>query len=475
MDIDTFLSANKSMVIAPAGFGKTYTIAECIASYRGEKRVLVLTHTHVGIASLKEKFRLKNIPSSTYQLETICGFALNLVKAYHLNKDEIPSLSDAGSLFHFAIEHATKILKALPIKKYLAIKYDHLIVDEYQDCTVGQHQMIMSLSTILHTHILGDPLQGIFDFGREHIVDFSEESFKLFNDNCQSLEIPWRWNNAGRIALGQDLLSIRSKLLSTNTLDLHDYHEIKVVIAPENDYAISRSLYKNEIYNALRDNSVLLIHPTSESVEPRKKFIQQFPQLKMIESIDDNIFYSSCISFDKLNGCSLIESIVNLMRTIGSKTKINVWFKNTGQLKSKRLVADQLIRSSLETIITDLKEKKSYTNIASLIEAIENIPDMKVYRKDFLHDICNALRDADRLGVSAAESIERNRNILRRKGRKIQGKVIGTTLLTKGLEFDTVVVLNAHRFNDKRHLYVALTRCCKQLIVISNNHILNPD
>lgn len=230
MDIDTFLSANKSMVIAPAGFGKTYTIAECIASYRGEKRVLVLTHTHAGIASLKEKFRLKNIPSSAYQLETICGFALNLVKAYHLNKDEIPSLSDAGSLFHFAIEHATKILKALPIKKYLAIKYDHLIVDEYQDCTVGQHQMIMSLSAILHTHILGDPLQGIFDFGREHIVDFSEESFKLFNDNCQSLEIPWRWNNAGRIALGQDLLSIRSKLLSTNTLDLHDYHEIKVVI-----------------------------------------------------------------------------------------------------------------------------------------------------------------------------------------------------------------------------------------------------
>ena len=50
------------MVIAPAGFGKTYTIAECVASYRGEKQVLVLTHTHAGIASLKEKFQLKNIP-----------------------------------------------------------------------------------------------------------------------------------------------------------------------------------------------------------------------------------------------------------------------------------------------------------------------------------------------------------------------------------------------------------------------------
>lgn len=115
------------------------------------------------------------------------------------------------------------------------------------------------------------------------------------------LEIPWRWNNAGKNALEQELLSIRNKLLSSNTIDVHDYHEIKVVIAPENDYAISRSSYKNEIYNALRDNSVLLIYPTSESIEPRKKFVQQFPQLKMIESIDDKTFYSSCMSFDSSN------------------------------------------------------------------------------------------------------------------------------------------------------------------------------
>lgn len=78
----------------------------------------------------------------------------------------------------------------------------------------------------------------------------------------------------------------------------------------------------------------------------------------MIESIDDNIFYSSCISFDKLNGCSLIESIVNLMRTIGSKTKINVWFKNTGQLKSKRLVADQLILKFFGSYYYRLKGKE---------------------------------------------------------------------------------------------------------------------
>ena len=132
MDIAAFLSTNKSMVIAPAGYGKTHTIADCISHYTGNKKILVLTHTHAGVAALREKFDQQNISASLYNLETICSFALNLTKVYHLNKDEIPS--DSNSLFQFAVEHGINILKAKPIRKYLSIKYDHLIVDEYHDC-----------------------------------------------------------------------------------------------------------------------------------------------------------------------------------------------------------------------------------------------------------------------------------------------------------------------------------------------------
>lgn len=120
----------------------------------------------------------------------------------------------------------------------------------------------------------------------------------------------------------------------------------------------------------------------------------------------------------------------------------------------------------------DRREREMFRR-ATIVKAIEKLPDVKVYRQDFLYDIYKTLQDADGLGISATESTELNRNILRRKGRKIQEKGIGTTLLTKGLEFDTVVVLNAHRFTDERHLYVALTRCCKRLIIISNSCILN--
>ena len=475
MDISTFLSADKSMIIAPAGYGKTYTIADCIASYDGNKKILVLTHTHAGVASLREKFNQKQISPSLYHLETICSFALDLTRVFHINKEEIPPSSDAGSLFLFAVEHATKILNAGPIIKYISIKYDHLIVDEYQDCTISQHKMIMVMSNTLKTHLLGDPLQGIFGFRRESIVDFSDASFTPFNANYQTLDIPWRWNNANKNALGQELSSIRNKLLSSSAINLQDYTEIELVLAPENEYATPRSLYKSTIFNAVQDDSVLLIHPTSESIEPRIKFIQQFPQLRMVESIDDKTFYSSCLSFDNLSGYPLITAVVNLLRKVGSKTQIDAWFSEAGGLKNKRSAADQQIRRNVEKIITSLVSRKSYANIAFLIEAIVKLPNVKIYRTDCLRDICQTLREADRLGISATKSIERNRNILRQKGRKIQGRGIGTTLLTKGLEFDTVVVLNAHRFTDKKHLYVALTRCCKRLIIISNSPILNPN
>ena len=113
-------------------------------------------------------------------------------------------------------------------------------------------------------------------------------------------------------------------------------------------------------------------------------------------------------------------------------------------------------------------------NIANLIVAIARLPEIVIYRKEFIRDIYYTLVDANTLGLTASEAIVRNRNILRRKGRKIMQKSIGTTLLTKGLEFCDVVVLNAQQIKDPKHLYVALTRCSERLVVISNSAVLHP-
>jgi len=473
MDIEAFLAANKSIVIAPAGYGKTYTIAEAIAAYRGKKKVLVLTHTHAGIASLREKFQQRGLPSNAFHLDTICSFALELTKTYHINKAEIPRENDASAMFDFAVQHAEIILKAKPIKQLIAIRYDHLIVDEYQDCTIAQHKMILELSESLKTHLLGDPLQGIFGFRGQPIVDFNDSSFSPFMENSQSLETPWRWMNAGQAALGNDLARIRERLLSGQDIDLRDYASICWVCGQGDDYAKPGTAVKLKLFQEINQGAVI-IHPNTTSVNPRKNVVQQYKQLQLIEAIDGKEYYQWCAQFDSHSGLVLVKDVADMMRSACNKTCINNWFKADGSLVNKRNQAEIEVQSGLSSVVNPLVIGKSYLKIARLIAAITKLPDQTVYRKEFVKDIYHTLVDADRLGLSASEAIARNRNILRRKGRKVSQKSIGNTLLTKGLEFDTVVVLNAQDIKDPKHLYVALTRCCQKLVVIADKPVLHP-
>jgi len=66
-----------SMIVAPAGYGKTYAIALCLSHTKGKQ--LILTHTNAGVASLKEKIMQQGINNKHYRVETITGFAQKYV------------------------------------------------------------------------------------------------------------------------------------------------------------------------------------------------------------------------------------------------------------------------------------------------------------------------------------------------------------------------------------------------------------
>ena len=57
-EFDTFIINSPNVLVAPAGYGKTHTIASSVKALRakGIKRILVLTHTNAGITSIREKF-----------------------------------------------------------------------------------------------------------------------------------------------------------------------------------------------------------------------------------------------------------------------------------------------------------------------------------------------------------------------------------------------------------------------------------
>jgi DNA helicase-2/ATP-dependent DNA helicase PcrA len=479
-NLEEFLSKDKSMIIAPAGYGKTHTITECLHVFEGSKKCLILTHTHAGIASIKEKMQKGGIEPRKFSIDTISSFALRYTDAFHINKAEIPKAEDSNDYFNFAIKTAIKIFKTKPLKAVIKCSYSKLLVDEYQDCTSLQHNMILMLSDILPTHILGDPLQGIFEFRNNPIVDMeSDEEMQGLNQNIQTLDTPWRWNQHGSRELGQALVSIRTLLLNRTPINLTNFHpHINVVIEPENNYLVAGSNYKRIIWNEINSrntDSLLLLHPISTSVDPRIKFIQQFSNsVRLIESIDDKDYYKFSNYFDMQTGQNAINGILDFVKRISSKTVIDKWFNDNGMLKNKRSDEDKIIVRKLQKIIDLIIQQKSFKNIAALISELVQLPNNKCYRVELKKDMLKSLELAYVENNTAYESMKKNRDIIRRIGRNIKGRCIGTTLLTKGLEFDVVVVLNAHQFSNPRHLYVALTRASKKLIVISQNPIIKP-
>ena len=81
-DIASMLAeADRAYLIAAAGCGKTEEITKGVAlSTNG--RQLVLTHTHAGVRSLRNRFRALGVPSSQYHLGTIAGWALRCAVSY---------------------------------------------------------------------------------------------------------------------------------------------------------------------------------------------------------------------------------------------------------------------------------------------------------------------------------------------------------------------------------------------------------
>lgn len=227
IDLGLFLSKNQSMIIAPAGYGKTHTIAECVNLCLSSKTCLILTHTHAGIASLKEKLHSVQTENNKYELATICGFSLRMAQSYHLNREDFPNMENApNEYYRFAIESTIKLLKAKPIYTALKIKYSHIIIDEYQDCSILQHQLIKALSMYIPTHILGDPLQSIFKFDGACVDMNNIMQMENFINNKQILETPWRWKKHNSDELGNDLKAIRQRIENNETINIDAYKHI---------------------------------------------------------------------------------------------------------------------------------------------------------------------------------------------------------------------------------------------------------
>jgi hypothetical protein len=114
----------------------------------------------------------------------------------------------------------------------------------------------------------------------------------------------------------------------------------------------------------------------------------------------------------------------------------------------------------------------SHRASVELLQSLADQPGARVYRPEVLRCCISALKAAG--GESgfvgaAIQARERNRHL----GRPLGRRAVGSTLLLKGLEADIAVILEPERMNAQ-HLYVALTRGARRVVICSSTPLLVP-
>ena len=153
-------------------------------------RQLVLTHTHAGVKALRDRLRRFNVPESRFRVDTIAGWCLRYTVSFPLVSG-ISAKTPTAAQWAAVYPAAENVLQSSAVREVVQSSYAGVFVDEYQDCTLPQHAVIVRLADVIPCRVLGDPLQGIFGF-KEPLVDWETDVATAFEE-LPPLVIPHRW------------------------------------------------------------------------------------------------------------------------------------------------------------------------------------------------------------------------------------------------------------------------------------------
>jgi DNA helicase-2/ATP-dependent DNA helicase PcrA len=456
MPIDTIRAlaeARRGFVTAAAGCGKTEAIARAVAMVT-EGRQLVLTHTHAGVKALRDRLAGFGVPHIRFRVETIAGWALR----YAANYPGLSGLEESkpsGAGWSEVYGAALRALSSSAITQVVAESYTGLYVDEYQDCTKGQHQLVMRLADLLPCRVLGDPLQGIFGFREgERLVDWPSDIEPHF-EQLPSLERPWRWKD--NPALGKRLGEIRESLLRGDEIDL--------TVGP----IVWRPCERDEQVKACyarahsEDESVVAIYKTPESCHYFARGLRGV--FTSMEEMDCKALLSSSMRIEAATGLARCKAVIDFacecMTGISTELSTVREKLTAGVMPELRRVKKH---PHVVQALTRVASDASLESLPGLLRAIDKVPH-RLYRRELWREMQRSVGlYLKGTGESLRDAAWQLRNKVRRQGRSVELRTVSRTLLIKGLEFDHAIVLDASE-HDAENLYVALTRGSRSLTV----------
>lgn len=461
-ELDLLITKYNGSIIAPAGHGKTEMITDIVFASDGKQ--LLLTHTNAGVDALKKRLNKKNIKSNKYNILTIAAFCIRWCMAYKQTAG-LPDFNGFDNVDYDRLYHAAKkIFENNWAGGILKKTYSSIIVDEYQDCTLDQHSLVVALNAFLPVYVLGDPLQGIFDWKKKgspqvQIVDWENIEFERFEVNTE----PWRWKKTNP-ELGNYLSRVREMLLPALRQE-----KVEVLIASEGDYLsvitpeqFDRNQYKlNKAYKSIL--YITKLEHKQLSVCQRQAWRFQYDET---QELNDLFLFAK--RFESDNGYNRAVAVLEFLYSCSTKvsTELKSYHDNLTKGKSNfdRIRKHKELAEPLQAICCSL----DYQAILYVIRWIRNCPDSKIYRKELHREMIRSILYAMNHECSLAEAAKQIRlNPGLRKEYSDFKCLSSRTLLSKGLEFDCVLVDMTDPPRAKDY-YVALTRARYEVILISD-------
>lgn len=465
-EVERLAQSRRGYLVAPAGCGKTHLIAQAVAHYR-QGRELILTHTHAGVDAMRGRLKEMNAPSAASQVETIAGWALRYAAAFP-SISGLETAKPTGDDWDKVYQGAVRLLRNSPIGQVVRSSYSGVYVDEYQDCTTIQHELVLELAKLLPCRILGDPLQGIFDFGDNILVDWEHDVATSF-EQLPELTKPWRWHEK-HSELGVWLQEVRSSLLSGCEIDLRQSPaEWKKL--PQKSTASAQIASCFEVARA-NEGSVVAIYKWPQECHKVASCLRGV--FTCVEPIDCEDLMTRAYKIQSAMGTARAAEVIDFAACCMTQIKTQLRSLRQAFLEG-RLPSVRRIKHKEQLIyLMRVAKEDSLAFVLPALETLRTIPGAVLYRKELFDEMRRALREFDNGSYpSLQDAAWLVRNRTRQRGRSLGRCTVGRTLLIKGLEFDHAIVLDADAFNAK-NLYVAMTRGSRSLTVFSKRPTIRP-
>ncbi len=462
----------KGYVIAPAGYGKTHLIAVAVTA--ATKKQLILTHTFAGVNSIKAKMTALGVPASKYQIDTIASWSLRLCLAYPKTSGwqvEHPTSKQWNKLY----ECCSGLLGKQFVRRVVAATYAGVYVDEYQDCSDLQHGLVCALAEFLPCRILGDPMQAIFDFGGDEgkPVDWTVSVYPTFTCLGQ-LETPWRWKTNGDPNLGAWLKKVRETLLKGQKIDLSNGLPVCVKRAYTTPEFLASKQYSSLMDLLGNHDSVIALHGGDQQSKNKTHMLARnmggkFSSIEEVEGKDLHSFIKNLVAATTTQQGFLLALEFAKKCFTGVGDTLTAGTKRGEVAKQSKGTKYPLVLHAANAYLNS----PTSAHLKAFFLALKATPETSAYRRDLLYRFFNVLKiHIDGGGATLTDAANLYQRDMRHTGRPISHrKLIGTTLLVKGLEYDHAVILDADAL-DAKDLYVAMTRGAKTLTIVGEQRLL---